>query len=109
MNVKYKKEILNIFSDYGMGSGRILNENKSLYKKKHPEDHILFNANIFTLEDGKIWYGDINLTQEYDILQLIAEKLNKDIYILNELDGRFENEFLPSIKIIERAICKIKK
>lgn len=109
MTIKYKKDILNIFSLREIGLGRILSESKSQYKSSHPEDHVLFNANIFTLEDGKIWYGDINLTQEYNILQIIAEKLDKDIYILSELDGRFENEFLPKEKIIRNSICKIKK
>lgn len=109
MNVRYRKEILNVFSYFGMTSGRILSEHKSEYKKLYSTDHILFNANVFTLEEGKIWYGDINLTQEYNLLQSISEQLDRDIYILNELDGRYDNEFLPSSKIIEKAICKIKK
>lgn len=109
MTVKYKKNILNIFSSREMELGRILSESKSEYKQLHSGDHVLFNANIFTLEDGKIWYGDINLTQEYNIFQMIAEELGKDIYILSELEGRFDNEFLPKEKIIRNSICKIKK
>ena len=62
-----------------------------------------FNGNIFTLEDGKIWWGDIDFTLDQSILQRISNSLQKDLYILYENDGRFENEILTKDVMKERA------
>jgi hypothetical protein len=68
-----------------------------------------FNSNIFVLGEGKIWYGDIDVTKERDKLENIAKEIGKDLYILREMDGRFGNENLGDSEIIKRCICKISK
>ena len=71
--------------------------------KKYPDNEVYFNANIFTLEEGKIWYGDLDLTLDESNLTKIAKELNVDIYILSEMDGRFENEKSSKKQIIENS------
>jgi hypothetical protein len=43
----------------------------------------------------KVWYGDIDLTISKTALQTISVDENIDIYVLREMDGRFENEDKP--------------
>lgn len=93
MNEEYKliDLILYIFEMHNLSLGRIISYSKSAYNRAHPENFTLFNANIF-LDDGKVWWGDIDLTKDKDKLLEISKVLNKDLYILNEMDGRFSNE-----------------
>lgn len=57
------------------------------------------NANICT-DDRKLWFGDVDLKKDAKKIQQIAEGLNKKIYVLREMDARFENEKKP---LLERA------
>ena len=95
------------FIQKGLGNGRILSFSKSSYRKENPDHEIYFNANIFTLEDGKIWFGDLDLTKDIDQLKEISESLGKSLYILREIDGRFENDKLKDSEIIKKAVVKI--
>jgi hypothetical protein len=65
---------------------------KTLYSKTHLDDLVLFNANIFIDDLGKVWYGDINLTKHWKDLMEIKERVGVDIYVLYEMDGRFGKE-----------------
>ena len=76
---------------------------------RFPDNEVYFNANIFVLGEGKIWYGDIDVTKEKEQLENVAREIGKDLYILREMDGRFGNEELKDSEIITRAICKITK
>jgi hypothetical protein len=76
--------------------GRMISNSKSAYKEKHPQNLVIFNSNICT-SDYKIWWGDLDLTESMDELSNLAQILNEDIYILYEMDGRFENESKPLI------------
>ena len=71
---------------------RLISGSKSLYRREYPNHIVFFNANVFTKEDGKIWYGDIDLTEDEDKLKLLAKKLGKEVFLLQEMEGRFENE-----------------
>jgi hypothetical protein len=98
-----KDLITDVFLDYGLYSGRMIGYSKTVYRMEHPDNELYFNANIFTEEDGKIWWGDIDFTLDEEILQKIAELIGKKLYILREMDGRFENENLNVEKMKERA------
>jgi hypothetical protein len=76
---------------------------------RFPDNEVYFNANIFVLGEGKIWYGDIDVTKEKEQLENVAREIGKDLYILREMDGRFGNEELKDSEIITRAMCKITK
>jgi hypothetical protein len=74
-----------------------------------PDNEVYFNANIFVLGEGKIWYGDLDVTKDIEALQNVASRIGSDLYILREMDGRFENENIGDSEIIRRSMCKITK
>jgi hypothetical protein len=90
-------------------TGRMLSFSKSAYREKYPENEVYFNANIFVLGEGKVWFGDIDVTKDMDVLKAISSESGKDLFILREMDGRFENEILKDSEIISKAVCKISK
>jgi hypothetical protein len=98
-----------IFNEKGFINGRMISGSKSFYREKNPNNEVYFNANIFVLGEGKIWYGDIDVTLDRDHLEEIAREIGKDLFILMESDGRFGNESLEDSEIIRRSICKISK
>lgn len=79
-------------------SGRMISGSKSAYSENHKQNVPIFNANLCTKLRGKIWYGDIDLTLDKDKLATLAIELNEDIYVLRELDARFENEAAPKFE-----------
>ncbi len=80
--------------------GKLLDASKMDYNRKHPDHVVVFNANVCT-DDGKVWFGDIDVTLDAIKLQTLAEALGKRIHVLYEMDGRFDNEDSPAI---ERAV-----
>ena len=71
--------------------------------KTAPKGHVcVFNANICTKSKGKIWFGDLDLTTDADDLKRFAAEEGEDIYILREMDARFENEARP---LFEKAVA----
>ena len=74
--------------------GRLLETSKS-------NADIIHNGNIVIEDYGKIWYGDIHKINDQEKLQKLADKLNKKIFVLREMDGRFENENNP---LIDKAV-----
>ena len=87
-----KQYILELFTEYNLVLGRLISYSKSTYRKVHPNNLVLFNANIFTESLGKIWHGDLDVTKDEKKLQIICNNIGEDLYILSEMDGRFENE-----------------
>lgn len=83
-----KEEIINRILGY---PGRIISFSKSGYRENHPNNMVMFNANIIV--DGvKVWYGDLDITLDIDKLQEIADTLQKHLFILREMDARFGKE-----------------
>jgi len=89
---KTQRDIMDLFSKHELPPGRIVSGSKSFYYNKYPDNLIVFNGNIVTKKRGKIWYGDLDITFEFDQLKSIADELGEDLYILREMDARFENE-----------------
>jgi hypothetical protein len=87
----------------------MISYSKSTYRRKYPDNEVYFNANIFVLGEGKVWLGDLDVTKDRETLQKIATEIGKDLYIVRELDGRFENENLKDSEILKVAVCKISR
>lgn len=103
-----EREISGVFIRNDMPWGRLISGSKSAYRELHPESDVLFNANIFILGKGKIWWGDLDLTLEWDKLEMIASTLGKSLYVLREMDGRFEWEESSDERVINIAYAEIK-
>lgn len=82
--------------------GRMISGSKSLYRMKNPDNIVLFNANII-VDGKKVWDGDLDITLDSKLLQKSADDIQKSIYILSEMDARFENENLSEEEFKQRA------
>ena len=85
-------DLYKLFIDNGLVMGRMISGSKSGYRERYPDNLVVFNANIATKSRGKIWFGDLDVTIDYEKLEKVAETLKEDLYILHEMDGRFEKE-----------------
>ena len=98
------EEMQQHFESHGFHLARMIGGSKSHYHKEHPDDLIVFNANVLMPGYGKVWYGDLNLTEDYLVLREIAQNLNTDLYILWEMDGRFGLEMKPLNELFDKAV-----
>ena len=97
------EEIQQHFESHGLILARMIGGSKSIYRKEYPKDLAIFNANVFMKDVGKVWYGDLNLTEDYVILKSIAESLDTTLYVLWEMDGRFGKEKKPIDELIKKS------
>lgn len=80
--------------------GRMINSTKT-----SPKGEIcVFNANLVTKGKDKFWFGDLNLTRDVEQLKLAAKERGEDVYVLREIDARFQNEAKPRF---ENAVARI--
>lgn len=70
---------------------------KSGYWARYPDHIVVFNANI-VIGKKKVWYGDVDLTIDKEKIDAIARECKEKVFVLREMDGRFENEKKPIIK-----------
>jgi hypothetical protein len=83
-------------------SGRMISGSKSGYMTIHPGNLVVFNANICTKGGIKIWYGDLDITLDTEMLLAYRKEVGEDLYILYEMDARFDSEAKPKL---ERAVA----
>ena len=93
-----------LIEEKGFNLGRMVGFSKTLYRQRYPNNEIVFNANIFTKSSGKIWWGDLDLTLDEEKLKEISKEMGEPLYILREMDGRFENESLNFEEVEQKAI-----
>ena len=75
---------------------------KQRYRKY--QNHLLIHrANLCLESFGVIWSGDLDFTMEESFLKKLCKKHNLSIYILKELDGRFNPQNPP----LEKSLIKI--
>lgn len=106
-SMKYEEleTIHKIFEKYKLYAGRLI----SAYKEAPKGCVCVWNANIVSPSKGKIWYGDINITREGDILKKIAEELGEPLYVLRESGCRFDTEDDTVKLLISRAVWSTDK
>ena len=96
-------DIQKIFEAHNFFDGRMIGGSKTGYCTEYPDDLIVFNANVLIPNYGKVWYGDLNLTQDYILLKSIADSLDTTLYVLWEMDGRFGEEKKPIDELIKKS------
>ncbi len=97
-------DIQKIFEAHNFFGGRMIGGSKSFYRKEHEGDLIVFNANVVMPLFGKVWYGDLNLTEDYLVLREIAECLDTTLHVLWEMDARFGEEMKPLNELLDKAV-----
>ena len=98
------KEVQQHFDAFKFYDGRMIGGAKWEYSEQHPDDLVVFNANVLMPGYGKVWYGDLNLTEDYLVLKDIAKSLNSTLYVLWESDGRFGLETKPLDELFDKAV-----
>jgi hypothetical protein len=101
LNVKTQ----NILTEAKFTLGRMLCYSKSAYYHRHPDHVVLFNANIYTEDEGKVWYGDLDLTIDGDRLAMVATEAQQTLYVLREMDGRFGKEIRSIAELKDVAVA----
>jgi hypothetical protein len=98
------QEVQKHFDAFEFYDARMIGGAKWEYTEQHPDDLIVFNANVLMPGYGKVWYGDLNLSEDYKTLKKIAESLNTDLYVLWEMDARFGEEMKPLNELLDKAV-----
>lgn len=80
-----------IFNSKKLRMERMISGSKSLYLRQHPNNEVVFNANIIHHSEGKIWFGDLDLTLDDEKLKGIADCIG-EFCVLREMDARFGAE-----------------
>lgn len=87
-----KKNKLSLICEKVLGfNGRMISCSKSIYRADNPRNVVVFNANIATSKDGKLWFGDLDLTLDHKLLCFLAKKIGT-FQVFREMDLRFDNE-----------------
>ena len=87
--------VIKTLEDNKLYCGRMLSANKTA-KSGHL---VLWNGNIIMAGQGKIWFGDIDITADGKKLKMCANQYNTILYVLREKDARFSTEN-DSLKIL---------
>jgi len=78
-------------------TSRLIAGSKSTYRKTYPKNLVVFNSNVVVEGLGKVWHGDLDLTRDEALLVRLAELTDREVYVLPEMAGRFENEKNPKL------------
>jgi hypothetical protein len=92
--------VTELLKEQNLHIGRMISASKS-----GPKSHVcVWNANIITKSQGKVWFGDLDLTRDGAKLQIVADTIGERLYVLREHDCRFNTENDPIEELIERSV-----
>lgn len=80
-------------------------------KTAAPERRVVWNANVLIDQPNgkfsifpakrvspvKVWFGDLSITESEAKLQELANRFGQKVYVLREMDARFDTEANPRI------------
>lgn len=61
---------------------------KSGYHRLHPDHAVVFNATIADEDGNRLWWGDVDLTDDEATLLELAQRVEIDLYLYFEGDSR---------------------
>jgi hypothetical protein len=70
----------------GLPNSRLISWSKSGYHRAHPGNFVLFNCSIADDAGKRLWWGDLDLTREEEMLIELARALDRRLHILFESD-----------------------
>ena len=82
-----QQKVAEIFHKHGLHSARMVGFSKSTYKSDHPYNDVYFNANVITINYGKVWYGDLDIDVDSEKLIEISKEIGEPLFILYEMDS----------------------
>jgi len=80
--------------------GKMIAGSKGRFRHNNPTAFAVFNSNLVTQTGKKVWHGDLNLSDKKTIsdLKTCSNVVGETLYVLYEMDARFENESNPKIE-----------
>jgi hypothetical protein len=90
-------------------TGRLIAGSKTLYSKTFPKNFVVFNANIVVEGLGKVWHGDLDITRDEALLVRLAELTDREVFVLYEMDGRFEHEVRPKVDKATYKVSRVRR
>jgi hypothetical protein len=85
--------------------GRLVAASDVWYERQYPDHAVVFNANVCIAPPRKIWFGDIDVTEDERRLVVLAKSLDTKIYVLLERDGRFGGR--DEHPVLENAVLTV--
>ncbi len=80
---------------------------RMLYRSKSmARPTTIFNANVYNAKAEKIWYGDLEIERDREVLIELSNRVGA-IYILWEMDGRFLEKKPTEAYVKSRAIVMV--
>jgi hypothetical protein len=92
-----------VFSACGLSFGQCFGS-KSGYRRSHPACVYVPNANVFSIQHGKLWWGDLDIAKNGRALEKVAHRLRCRLFVVREHDGRWGNASLQPEKIQSCAV-----
>jgi hypothetical protein len=77
---------------------------KSGYRRAHRRHFFVPNANVACRTLGKVWWGDLDLWRHDRQLERVARRLRTRLYVLREMDARFEKADVPFAELRRHAL-----
>lgn len=87
----WKTSLTDSLSKHDFYNGRMISGSKSMYGRNNPNHKVYFNACIFDVNCVQIWYGDLDLTTDFDNLQKVCNETNQIFYVTPE--NPFRSDF----------------
>jgi len=98
------KDPIIVLIENGFNPSRMISGSKSFYRQNNPDNFVVFNANIVIESKGKIWHGDLDITNDYKKLRTAAKQIGEPLYVLYEMDCRFGTENDPVEALMHKAL-----
>ena len=93
------KDIDELMKAQSLYMGRMISPHKSA-----PKGCVcVWNGNLVSPSRGKVWFGDLNLTREGEKLKEVAKAAGETLYVLREMDCRFDTENDSVELLLQRA------
>lgn len=102
-----QEKIIETFRKHKLNISRMIGGSKSTYKHNNPYHEVYFNANVVTINYGKVWHGDLDVDVDKDKLINIAKEIGEPLFILYEMDARFDNENKSTEELVKKYQCTI--
>lgn len=77
-----------IAASVGLPVGRLVSFSKSAYHALYPDNAVVFNSTLADLEGNRLWWGDVDLTDDEATLVELARRSGRDLRLYFEGDSR---------------------
>jgi hypothetical protein len=92
-----------VFAACGLSFGQSFGS-KSGYRASHPRCVFVPNANVFSIQHGKLWWGDLDIAKNGPALEKVAHRLRCRLFVVRENDGRWRRLLLQPQEIQSCAV-----